>query len=285
MEVPKHYLKKRFLLGTVWFNTLFSIGFLFLYQPFSSTFWINFSSLAPALYSIGFYLSCIVLLVASKLVLHKFWKDKPMNVSSLVFCLAAEFVGIAILYLLFTKLMGYQSHSSVPELLLRTSSCVALILIIPYIIMFLYASNEDKKEEIRILKLNEQVRAKAPETPLINLYDHSGVLRISTAQDDIFFIEAQDNYVSINYREGDSLKSYLLRSSTSEIEESLKGTPIIRCHRSYLVNLNHIKMLQHGKGKAAIILSDKDGSEVPVSRTYYKDLLDSVVPDKIVRRA
>ena len=118
---------------------------------------------------------------------------------------------------------------------------------------------------------------------MVHLYDHSGALKISAAQDDIFYIMSQDNYVSIHYLIGNDMNSYLLRCSTIQVEEALKGTSIMRCHRSYLVNLNHVKMLKHSSGKAVIVLSDNTGTQIPVSRNYYKELRKFIVPEKIIK--
>ena len=283
MEVPKHYLSRGFLYRTVIYDVLFSIGFLALYKPFSSTFWLSASSWRLAGLSLAFYLACIVFLLASRELFFRFQKRQDANIRHLAIWTAAEQLGLALIYLLFTSGLGYSSHSSSGELLLRTVFCVALILVFPFLLSFMYATIQDKKEEIRLLQLNVAEKDVRPDIPMVNLYDHNGALKISAAQDDIFYIMSQDNYVSIYYLTGDTMNNYLLRCSTVQVEESLKGTSIIRCHRSYLVNLNHVKMLRHSSGKAVIVLSDNTGTEIPVSRKYYKELRQFIVPEKIIK--
>ena len=283
MDVPKHFLSRGFLYRTVLYDVLFSIGFLFLYKPFSSTFWLSVSSTRLTLYSIAFYASCIVFLLASKDSFYRFQKKHETRMKHIVIWTVAELIGLAIIYLLFTFLLGYSTRSGPGELLLRTAFCVALILVFPFLLTFMYAIIQDKKEEIRLLQLNIAEKDVRSDIPMVNLYDHSGALKISAAQDDIFYIMSQDNYVSIHYLIGDTMNSYLLRCSTIQVEENLKDTSIIRCHRSYLVNLNHVKMLRHSKGKAVIVLSDNTGTEIPVSRNYYKELRKYIVPEKIIK--
>ena len=283
MEVPKHYLSRGFLYRTVLYDVLFSIGFLALYKPFSSTFWLSVSSWRLTGFSIAFYAACIILLLVSKETFYRFQKKHEARIRHLAIWTAAELVGIALIYLLFVSLLGYYSLSGAGELLIRTILCVALILVFPFLILFMFATIQDKKEEIRLLQLNIADKDVRPDIPMVNLYDYNGALKISAAQDDIFYIMSQDNYVSIYYLIGDTMNNYLLRCSTVQVEEALKGTSIIRCHRSYLVNLNHVKMLHHSSGKAAIVLSDNTGTEIPVSRKYYKELRQFIVPEKIVR--
>ena len=285
MEVPKLYLSRGFLYRTVLYDVLFSIGFLFLYKPFSSTFWLSASTPRLTGFSIAFYAACIIFLLVSREAFYRFQNRHEAKIRHIAIWTAAELAGLAFIYLVFTNLLGYYSLSSPGELLLRTAFCVALILVFPFLLTFMYAIIQDKKEEIRLLQLNIAQNEVRPDIPMVNLYDHNGVLKISAAQEDIFYIMSQDNYVSIRYLIGDTMNNYLLRCSTIQVEEALKGTSIIRCHRSYLVNLNHVKMLRHSSGKAVIVLSDKTGTEIPVSRHYYKELRKYIVPEKIVRGA
>jgi hypothetical protein len=285
MDVPKHYLSRGFLYRTVLYDVLFSVAFLVLYKPFSSTFWLSASSLKLSLCSIAFYLACIVFLLASKDSFYRFQKKHEAKIKHIAIWIVAELIGLALIYLIFTSFMGYSSLSSPAELLLRTVFCVALILVFPFLITFMYAIIQDKKEEIRLLQLNIAQNEVQPDTPMVNLYDYSGTLKISAPQDDIYYIMSQDNYVDIRYLIGDTMSNYLLRCSTIQVEEALKDTSIVRCHLSYLVNLNHVKMLHHSSGKAAIVLNDKTGTEIPVSRKYYKELRNYISPDRIVRNA
>lgn len=285
MIVPKHFLKKKFLYETVALNTVFSMAFLAVYQPFSLTFWLGVAPTGVLLASAAFYLCCIIFMLLSKEGFYRYESArKELPLQALVIWKLCEFTGIAAIYLAFTFALGYSTNSSLPELLMRTTGCVALILSIPMVPIVLYAKTRDDQEEIRILRLNQAANAKRVEgTALVNLFDHSGALKITASQDDIFFIESQDNYVCIHYLIGDRMEYYMLRCSTQEVEESLRGTCIIRCHRSYLVNINRVKVLKHDRGRAVIVMEDTSGSEVPVSRSYYKELLEVIVPGKVVR--
>lgn len=284
MNVPKYYLKRKFLLSSVVFNTLFSIGFLAIYQPFSATFWLSFQNTRIALYTLAFYAACFGFQIISKEIFRRFEGMGKTTSSSLPLWLAGEFVIIALIYLAFTSFLGYSSHSTPLELVIRTVSCVGLILIIPFLLTFMYANLMETREENAMLKSGMKEPKTSSSENLLNFYDHSGVLKISAHTGDIFFIESQDNYVNIHYLAGNKTACYLLRASTIEVEKILKGTSIVRCHRSFLVNLDQVKVFEHSTGKARVILSDPEGSAVPVSRTYYKELLEALNPELVVRR-
>ena len=283
MTAPKSFIKRRFLTFTVAFEIVFSIAFLILYKPLSNTFWLALSPRGTFIRTALFYLSVLALTIVSKVLLGAVEKRMELSVTQMTLWHLGEFACISGIYIAFTYAFHLAPATGQAQMFIRAFLCVGVILFIPYLICLLLAVIKDDREEIRLLKLNNPLTPVPADTPIINLYDHSSVLRISASQEDIVYVESQDNYVNIHYRGDDKLMSYLLRCSTAEIEEALKGSPIVRCHRSYLVNLNRIKVLKHGKSRATIVLSDKDGTEIPVSKSYYKILLEALTPGQIVR--
>lgn len=281
MIIPKHFLKKEFLIDTVIFDTLFSIGFLAIYRPFSDTVWLGFAPAGTFFHSAAFYLCGITVLLVSKWLFYRFESSHQATDFHLSVWVLCEFVTIALIYILFSDISGSLSGRQIIRLLPRITLCVALILIIPLSFCYQYVKVLDAREEIRILKMN--AGAKSDSGKMINFFDHSGALKINASPDNIYFIESQDNYVNIHYMGGDRVESYLLRNSTSQIEALLEGTSIVRCHRSFMVNLDKIKLFKHDRGRATIILDDPKGTSIPVSKSYYQDLFDKIVPDKIVR--
>ena len=113
----------------------------------------------------------------------------------------------------------------------------------------------------------------AAEEDLVRFADSTGRLKLVIAQDVILYIEAQENYVSIHYMEGERLKEYTLRQSMRGIEELMAKHGIIRCQRSYFVNPRHVKVLR--RDKEGFIQAELDiaaSKPVPVSPKYYEQL-------------
>lgn len=78
---------------------------------------------------------------------------------------------------------------------------------------------------------------------------------------DILYIESFSHSVEIH-----TLKdTYRVRKNISTMENELNQNSFIRCHRSYIVNLKHIKRI----GKTDIILDNDD--LIPVSRRQYSN--------------
>ncbi len=102
----------------------------------------------------------------------------------------------------------------------------------------------------------------------INFMSESGTENLKLEQSDIVFINSADNYVAIQYWEGDRLKSKLLRNTLTNLEVQLKAYPnFIRCHRSYIVNRQHIEKLNKSPQKYSLSLLGYE-EEIPVSRQY-----------------
>jgi len=112
-----------------------------------------------------------------------------------------------------------------------------------------------------------------PEEDLVRFADSTGRLKLVIAHDVILFIEAQENYVSVHYMEGEKMKEYSLRQSMRGIEDMMGRHGIIRCQRSYFVNPRHVKVLRRDKeGFIQAELDIANSKPVPVSPKYYEQL-------------
>lgn len=275
MEAPKYLLQRRFLLESVVFVVAFSILFLLTYHPFSSTVWLGLGS-EVVLPSILFYLSAIGVLLLSKMGMMRYQIRHTITVRMYLLWVLGEFILIAVIYLLHTR---YWFETDIPltfRLVLHTSLCVGMILVIPYTIFTLLAANMAKTEELDALKL--QLESESPESDrpdsAIHFYDYSGVLRISIPAGSIFYIASQDNYVEIQYVLEGKLLNYLMRCRTTRLEKQLEGTSLVRCHRSYIVNVDNVSQFKREKSRAFLVLAHPDARKIPVSKSYYKAIAE-----------
>ena len=111
------------------------------------------------------------------------------------------------------------------------------------------------------------------EEDLVRFADSTGRLKLVIANDVILYIEAQENYVSIHYLEGNAHKEYSLRQSMRGIEDLMARHGIIRCQRSYFVNPRHVKVLRRDKeGFIQAELDVDNNRPIPVSPKYYEQL-------------
>ena len=274
LEAPKYLLQRRFLIESVAFVVAFSLLFLLTYHPFSTTMWLG---LGPdvVLPSVLFYLSGVGVLVLSKIALMLYQIRHTVSVRVYLLWFLGEFLLIGLIYLLFTRQWLQADIPFTFRLVLRTSLCVGMILVIPYTIFTLLAANKAKTEELDALKL--QLATRSPQSGpghVIDFYDFSGVLRISIPEEAILFIASQDNYVEIQYVLADKLLKYLMRCRTTRLEKQLEGSSLVRCHRSYIVNVDNVSQFKRENARAFLVLSHPEAKKIPVSKSYYKTIAD-----------
>ncbi|QQP98425.1 LytR/AlgR family response regulator transcription factor [Lysobacter enzymogenes] len=84
---------------------------------------------------------------------------------------------------------------------------------------------------------------------------------------DVVWIRADGDYSELRMRDG---RSELHDKSLAGLT-SLLPPDFVRCHRSYLVNLRHIRTLHAGSGSRYWLVLG-DGGELPVGRAYVEGL-------------
>ena len=87
----------------------------------------------------------------------------------------------------------------------------------------------------------------------------------------IDWAEAEGNYVRIHAGSAD----YLVRSTLQTFEEKVKGHPLVRIHRSMIVNLSRIASIQPSRtGDYTVAMID--GRELTLSRKYRDSFLELI---------
>ena len=84
---------------------------------------------------------------------------------------------------------------------------------------------------------------------------------------DLMYIEAVGNYVKVCTLRDGKVHSDMLRTTSKQIEDDLQAYPmIVRCHRSFLVNLHQVEQIvSNSNAKQLIIKHSHDA--IPVSRS------------------
>lgn len=78
--------------------------------------------------------------------------------------------------------------------------------------------------------------------------------------DEIIYCEAERSYTVFHLEGG---KSIIVSKPLLDYDYLLKNTSFLRIHKSFLVNLNHVKEYQRGEGGTVVM---SDGAEIEVSR-------------------
>lgn len=98
---------------------------------------------------------------------------------------------------------------------------------------------------------------------------------VTTSFKDLLFIEADKNYITIVENSNGKVRKTLLRLSLIKAQEQITNDIIIRCHRSFLVNINAVsKAIGNSQGLKLVFLDEL--KTVPVSRSYKEEVMQKI---------
>ncbi len=278
-KVPRFLLESRTLAGSVIAIVLFSILFMVIYGPYSSTSWLTLvagraegtgmlSRFHMVMASVAFYLVAIAFLILSKVVLYHIGHKYQLMGAHLAAYIGGEVVMVSFIYTVFTALFNLADPDLFFSILGRAILVLSFILIIPYVICLLYATNRHQQQLLDRLGMNVvNDKTESTDPKLIHLVDSTGRLKMSINIDSLYYVESQDNYVKIYYESDGKLCNYMLRSTTKAIESKF-GDWLIRCHRGYIVNKNKIRIFRNDRDGMYIKLTHDGIKQIPVSKSY-----------------
>lgn len=276
--LPDYFLEKTQLSGTVTFAVLFAIVFLNIYIPFSDTAWFQLGDSAFFLFTAGFIAVSILILVASRILMYYSKRWFRMTYLAYVLWCLLEVVLICIFYTFITVDVQQPSGMTALQIFAKAFFYGVICLVTPYTLSGMYYAILDKNRTIRLMSskgfVSDQEPFKGVESQ-ITLFDYTGALKLSVKSSNLYYIESDDNYIKVWYTDSRGrLKMYMLRCRLKTVEESFKGTSLIRCHRKYIVNADKVKVLR--KESEGYFL-DLDNDEIPpimVTKTYAGNVLE-----------
>ncbi len=259
--------------GQKWFYiaffTFFVPFFLLVFQPFGVN---NYDpthkiGLTFLLASLGFGLVCgVTLALYEFLIAPKMFRRN--NIMSFVLRLGFGMLLVAAALFLFYNFLG-NFHDWRLSSFIGFIRDVFLMAILPVGIIILYLKYRSASLAFQNLKIQPIAQT---EGKLIWFAEGNETKKLAITLNDLRFIEAQDNYVAVHYLENNLLKKTLLRATMKKLQLQLQQDRVVRCHRSYIVNLGSvIKITKNNANQYRLYLSDVETS-LPVSRSYNSSL-------------
>ena len=281
-KTPRYLLEKRNLIIMVLFVSIFAIIFINIYKPFGSAQWVQ-RGMTPTQYLLwSTVLVCIGMTVVaiSRMIMYSYSRSPEHNVTYLKYALWV-FVELLLLSGAFTTLALIVSkhlnltNSDPLEIYRNAMQNTIFIIGIPSFICILYFSYQERSAKLKEL-MSENIGFKS--SNLISIRDYRGILQLSVAKENLLYIESADNYICVWYKKNDILKKQLLHITMKEISEQLADTNIVRCHRSYMINLDLVKVMRREKSNLFLELEEPGVREIPISKTYGEAVLRRLVP-------
>ena len=270
--IPAYLNEKRNIIRLIIFTSLFALVFINIYPPFGADRWFNLTQFQFLTYSSLVILTGVLVVVISRIIMYYSGRNHVINYYSYFVWIFAEIMAMALFYALFQK-FALKDERLFTDIVKQSARNTALVLLLPYSIMWLYFSWRDKKEQIEkmagIQALSGNIR------DMIPFYDDKSVLKFSVKKENLLYLESDENYVNICYLNKGKVSRYLLRETLKKMEENFSSTEIIRCHRSYMVNFEKVKVIRKDKDGLKLELDTPSSIDIPVSRTYVDNVMQT----------
>lgn len=270
--IPSYLNEKHNIIRLVIFTSLFALVFINIYAPFGANQWFNLTELQFFTYSSLVILLGVLVVVVSRIIMYYSGKKHIINLGQYLLWIFAEIMSMALFYSLFEKFALKDTRDFI-ELVKLSAKNTALVLLLPYSVLWLYFSWMDKKAQIE--RLADSPALSDNSRDMIPFYDEKSVLKFSVKRESLLYIESAENYVSIFYLNKDKISKYLLRDTLKRMEELFAGTEIIRCHRSYMVNFEKVKVIRKDKDGLKLELDTPGVTDIPVSKTYVGSVIQT----------
>ncbi|MEC3908076.1 LytTR family DNA-binding domain-containing protein [Tamlana sp. 2201CG12-4] len=233
----------------------FGIIFTNIFIPFNVDEWESDTGLEQFLRLTNYSLIAALSLLFMQFVIRKVFKVLTFTaVWRYMLWFLGEVCLISIIYLLVYN----DNLTSVWEQFKFTFKHTLLGISIPYFIALVILALIQSRNEKTVTK--EKV-------DLIGIPDENGVIKISLQLPSILYLESADNYVVIFYLDQEEVKRILIRNSLKKLEALFASSILKRCHRSYIVNVKNIKLIEKASRKYLVHIKNTD-TIIPISKNY-----------------
>lgn len=271
MQLPRKFFKLTAQIIHIVVLPMFFLVFVLGYEP--RTF-VNMLNMSSDMFS--FNLTMVLTIIFASILVMRislyFLRHKVSHhpLWYMAWCLL-EIVVMSFFVTLYIWLIFPEPGISFYEALASSFAYCFSILLYPYIVIFLLQLVE---AHVKLSQRHQQSIANKikhdSEKERIKFIDEKGTLRLTIQAPDVLYIEAAANYLHIHYMSNDIKKEFQLRNSMKSVEEQCEHTSITRCHRSFLINPDRIKVLSKDEnGVLYAALDDPQSTHVPITKAYF----------------
>lgn len=282
-KLPKYHTEKKNIVRLVFFTAVFALIFITIYSPFDlatlitteAPNWLKIGDLDLLLlfYSSFISLTGVLVVVISRIIMYNVTKKRGrITISQFLIWITVEIISMALFYAVYENIFLNDPRTFIDTYKVSIQN-TALVLLFPYSVLWLYFSWNDKNKQLK--KLADTGEGTFDSMNMVTFRDEKGTMRLSVKLSDLLFLQAADNYVSIAYNHQEKQAKYLLRTSLKIIQEELRHLPLIRCHRSYIVNFEKVKIIRREKDGLKLELETSILTEIPVSKTYVEEVFSA----------
>jgi hypothetical protein len=270
-NIPAYLTGRTNIVRFVVFTAVFALIFINIYAPFGVENWYHkVTDLQLFFYSSLVILFGMLVLVVSRILMWLFSRKKALRYGEYALWIFGEIISMALAYTLIQKLV-LDGTAEFTTVLKKSVQITALVILLPYAILWLYLSLQEKSRQLE--KLSNVSTKETPSFGMIPFHDEKKVLRISIKSEDLLYLESADNYVFIYYLDHNKVSRYMIRNSLKNLETDISRMGFVRCHRSFMVNFEKVKLIKKEKDGLNLELDLPEKLSLPVSKTYIEQII------------
>lgn len=278
--IPSFIYKKSNQIAMIIFVPIFALLFITIYRPLNFEHidedtglltWLNISrEVLVQLITLGFIFVGMAVVAVSRWIMGVYTRKRELSYIQYISWVAFE---ILIMALIFTiAALFTDTPKPVTTLFYNSLVKTILILLIPYVMCYIYFIWQERVAQLRHIRERLAEDETALQAAYVQIYDEKGEMRLSVRREHLFLLESADNYVCVWYINNNAPKKVLVRNTLTKVAKQLESTHIQRCHRSYIINLDLIKVMRREKEGIFVEFGVEGVPDVPISKTYVENI-------------
>lgn len=278
--IPSFIYKRSNQIAMIIFVPIFALLFITIYRPFNFEHidedtglltWLNISrEVLVQLITLGFIFVGMAVVAVSRWIMGVYTRKRELSYMQYISWVAFE---ILIMALIFTiAALFTDTPKPVTTLFYNSLVKTILILLIPYVMCYIYFIWQERVAQLRLIRERLAEDETALQAAYVQIFDEKGEMRLSVRREHLFLLESADNYVCVWYINNNSPKKVLVRNTLTKVAKQLESTHIQRCHRSYIINLDLIKVMRREKEGIFVEFGVEGVPDVPISKTYVESI-------------
>lgn len=265
-ESKKHRLIFSFCLsGFLWF-------FLFTFEVFD----FNHFSFPDRFYYTGIYsLACLITLLLNLFLLQDYVLKKTTLAGAfgwslwLICC-------IALSNFLLTTMFFKWEEFSIYNLMKNQKYTLSVWLIVTPVIILIHYNYILRKTFREVADINSKTNRletnRTSEKELITFFSKYKDGKFEVDINQFLYMQSADNYIDIWYKVDSSIQHKLIRNTLVSFEKSNTHPALMKCHRSFIININQVKSIKGNTGGYKLIVEGIK-HEIPLSKKYKNTVL------------
>lgn len=261
------------------FVTVFFFLFFLIFQPFGVNNYDPSEKISET-FLLGIIIFCCSALFAQ--IIFEFIIQKILlsyfSTINIIICYLANSLWLGLILYLTYNILGNWHDFGILSFLDFTKN-LSMLFLIPYTSMVVYARIRDLNETLNSYFEYESEIGEGEKVLIFKSDNASETFSLKLKL--LLYIASDDNYISLYYLGNEGIDRHLIRKSLKSLVEDQLHSSLVRCHRSYMINLYNLQQMKGNRNKMEIFLKGLDKG-IPVSR-HYVDVLNNIIHEKALQ--